>query len=146
MIREATFDDVPQIVAMGLRFQALTTYAKHLNATAESLTTLGGQLISNEQSVIWLAEKDGAVIGMLAAAIYAQPMSGELIGTEICWWMDPEARGGRAALRLLKTAEQWAKERGATMFQMMAPTDEVGALYDRLGFERIEVHYQRKIA
>ena len=145
-IRQATADDVDAMVRMGLHFQATTAYAVHLRATAATLRTLADELVASDHTALWFAERDGAALGMIAAALYRHPMSGETIGTEICWWMDPAARGGRAALRLLKTAEAWAKAAGATVFQMMAPTDDVGRLYERLGFDRIEVHYQRRIA
>jgi GNAT superfamily N-acetyltransferase len=145
-IRRATVTDIEAIVAMGLSFQATTTYAKHLSATAETLRALATGLLSNPDAAIWVAESDGVIVGMLAASLYVQPMSGALVGTEICWWMDPSARGGRTALRLIRTAESWAKDKGATVFQMMAPTAKVGAFYDALKYEQIEVHYQRRIA
>lgn len=144
-IRPATEADVPAIVAMGLRFQALTTYAHHLRTDAALLTTLADGLVRNEDAVIFVADRAGVLIGMLAAALYPQPMSGLLIGAEVCWWMEPEARGGRTALRLLHTAEAWAKAHGAAVFQMIAPTDHVAQFYDRLGFERVEIHYQRAL-
>ncbi len=91
------------------------------------------------------------VCGMLAAALYVQPFSGESIGAEIVWWMNPDARGGRTAIRLLREAERWAKDRGATTFQMMAPVGktgtilELGRLYEALHYEPIETHYQRRL-
>jgi GNAT superfamily N-acetyltransferase len=144
-IRAATAADVDAIVAMGLRFQATTTYATHLRATDPTLRALATGLLANPDAAIWLAEQDGTPVGMIAAALYTQPMSGERIGSEICWWMDPSARGGRTALRLLRTAEQWATDCGAVIFQMMAPTPEVGALYERLAYAPIETHYMRRL-
>lgn len=145
-IRRATLADVAAIVAMGLRFQAGTTYAKHLTATADTLTAIAWHLLESADAAIWLAEREGIPVGLIAAALYVQPMSGALIGTEICWWMDPEARGGRTALRLVRTAEQWARDRGATVFQMMAPTPAVGRFYEALHYDAIETHYQRALA
>lgn len=145
-IRIATAADVDAIVAMGLHFQATTKYAMHLFATESTLRMLAAGILANPDAAIWVVESSGALVGMLAASLYVQPMSGALIGTEICWWMDPSARGGRTALRLIRTAEQWAKDKGATVFQMMAPTAKVGAFYEALKYEQIEVHYQRRIA
>jgi GNAT superfamily N-acetyltransferase len=145
-IRLASLADVDAIVAMGLHFQATTKYAMHLFATDSTLRMLATGLLTNPDAAIWVAEANGGLVGMLACALYIQPMSGALVGTEICWWMDPSARGGRTALRLIRTAEQWAKDKGATVFQMMAPTPKVGAFYEALKYEQIEVHYQRRIA
>jgi len=131
---------------MGVCFQATTSYAQHLHATPETLRALAFGLLSNDQAVIFLAERDGHILGMIAATLYRHAMSQELIGTEVCWWMNPDARGGRTALRLIRAAEQWAVELGAVVFQMMAPTAKVGAFYEALHYEQIETHYQRRVA
>jgi N-acetylglutamate synthase-like GNAT family acetyltransferase len=144
MIRDATTADIPAIVAMGLRF-ADTEYHAFLPANAECLATFAANLLAHDASAIFVAERDGALHGFLAVSSYVQPMSGELIGTEVAWWIDPEARGGRDALKLLAAAEAWARARGATRFQMIAPTDHVAAFYERLGFARVEMHYQRTL-
>jgi RimJ/RimL family protein N-acetyltransferase len=145
-IRRATEPDIPMLVEMGLRFQGQSEYAEHLRATEATLTTVVGHLLSNPNAVIWLAENADRVIGMIAASLYTQPMSGECIGSEICWWMEPEARGGRTAIKLLRTAEAWAQSHGAVIFQMMAPNAAVGALYERLDYRPIETHYQRRLS
>lgn len=146
MIRRATSEDVEAIVAMGLCFQATTNYAQHLRATPETLRSLAMSILANDQSVIFLAERERSILGMIAASLYLQPMSGELVGTEICWWMNPDARGGRTALRLIRAAEAWAVSRGAVVFQLMAPTAKVGQFYEALHYDLIETHYQRRVA
>lgn len=145
-VRRATRADVDAIVAMGLRFQADSSYAAYLRATAETMRALTLAVISNDASVLFVAEQDDAIIGMIAATLCANPMSGELVGTEVVWWMDPEARGGRTALRLVRAAENWARDCGAVVFQMAAPTAKVGHFYGVLGYDAIETHYQRRLA
>lgn len=146
MIRRATAADRDVIVTMSLKFQATTNYARHLHATAATLSGLVDRILGNDEAALFLAERAGVVVGMFAAMLYTHPMSGARVGSELCWWMDPDARGGRAALRLLRTAEQWAREHGATVFQMMAPTPAVERFYAALHYDRIEVHFQRRIA
>lgn len=145
MIRTATVKDIPAIVRMGLRF-AETEYQGFLPATPEALTAMAHAVMDGQNAVLFVSEQSGDVAGMLAASSYVQPMTGETIATEMAWWMDPEARGSREALRLLAAAETWAKSRGAAKFQMIAPTDHVGKFYERLGFTKIETHYQRSLA
>jgi GNAT superfamily N-acetyltransferase len=143
-IRRATVEDIEAIVAMGLRFQATTGYAAHLRATPDTLRDLSVTVLQSADAACWLAERDGVVVGMIAAGLYTQPMSGERIGSEICWWMDEQARGGRTALRLIRAAEEWARGAGAVAFQMMAPTPAVGHFYEVLDYEPIETHYMRR--
>jgi GNAT superfamily N-acetyltransferase len=130
---------------MALTFQATTSYATHLRATDATLRALTVGLLANPDAVIFVAAQGATIVGMLAASLYIQPMSGVLIGTELCWWMDPAVRGGRTALRLIRRAEAWAREKGAVTFQMMAPTAKVGAFYTALKYELIEMHYQRRM-
>lgn len=144
-IRRAMADDIEAIVSMGLKFQATSEYAAHLRTSSERLRRLAIATLINPDAAFWLAESvSGEVVGMLAAGLHVQPMSEEVVGHEIVWWMDPAARGGRAAIGMLRAAEEWAKGRGATIFQMMAPNAHVGSFYERLGYAPIETHYQRR--
>ena len=144
-IRAATEADIPQIVKMGLRF-ATAEYAISLPADPDRIAMLARNLMGGENSVVLVSESsEGAVVGMIAMMVYDQPMTNELVATEIAWWMEPEQRGSSAGIRLLKAGEQWARARGARKLQMIAPTDRVGQFYERLGFQRIEIHYQRSL-
>lgn len=145
-IREATPDDVPAIVQMGLRFLTSAPYGGLLRPKPEVMAAFALRLIQSDEAVWLVAERQGALIGMLAMFLYAQPFSGQVIATELCWWVEPEARGPRTAIRLLTQGEAWARAKGAELLQMIAPTDHVAAFYERTGFERIEVHYQRALA
>jgi len=142
-IRQATAEDVPAIVAMGERFIA-TEYPQAIRFNPQGIAALAQALIAGA-GVVFLADDFSGTVGMMALTTYAQPMSQELVATEVVWWMEPEARGGRAAMKLLKAGEAWARAQGATRFQMIAPSEDVCRFYERVGFERIEVHYQRTL-
>jgi GNAT superfamily N-acetyltransferase len=145
-IRRADHRDVDALVAMALRFQESTNYAAHLRATAESFRRLIETILDNDTAAIWVAAREDRPVGMMAATLYLQPMSGECIGAELCWWMEPEARGGRTALRLIRTAEHWARSGGAVLFQLTAPTPAVGQFYEALQYQPVETQYLRRIA
>jgi len=143
VIREATRADIPAIVRMGARFIE-TEYPAAIRFNGDQLGALTTSLLQGG-GVVFVAAVGETLVGMMALTTYVHPMSGERIATEMVWWMEPEARGGRAALRLFDAAEAWARGQGATTFQMIAPSDKVAAFYERLGFARIEVHYQRSL-
>lgn len=145
-IREATGNDVPAIVKMGLRFLASAPYGGKLTPDPRAMASFTSRLIASPDAVWLVAERDDVLIGMLAIFLYAHPFSGQQVANELCWWMEPEFRGARSALRLLAAGEAWARSRGATLLQMIAPTDHVAAFYERTGFERTEVHYQKDLA
>jgi len=145
VIRVANRSDVLAIVRMGLRF-AGGEYAPWIEATPEALASFAERLIGSDDATIFLAESDGAVMGMLAVMVYPHPMSGARVASELCWWIEPEARGGRTALRLVRAAEQWAVDHDARVLQMIAPTARVGEFYEALGYGRVETTYQRRVA
>mgnify|MGYP001592233288 FL=1 len=93
----------------------------------------------------FLAEIDGAVVGMFGVFCLTHPITGDEMASELCWWVEPEARGTSAGLKLLKAAEAWAREQGASFLEMIAPSDRVAALYERLGFERTDIHYLKRL-
>lgn len=146
VIRRATREDVPAIVAMAARFRGETAYAGLVDENLEALEALARFLI--EFGVVFVAEKFGRVlVGMLAATVITHPISGERIASEVAWWVEPEYRGGTAGVRLLEAVEQWAVAQGARRFQMIAPTANarVGELYRRRGYTEIETIWQREL-
>jgi GNAT superfamily N-acetyltransferase len=144
-IRPATSADVPDILAMAHAFVASTEYAAHIALSAEHLTTLAERLIEGVDGDVLVAE-DGAgrVIGMLALQAFTHPMSGQRIATEFVWWVDPAHRG-TAGVRLLRAAEQWAKDAGAAALQMVAPNAHVAAFYEKVGYSAVETSYMRPL-
>lgn len=145
-IMEATPADIPIIVAKALDFNASTPYRALIVFEPARLADVAAQLIESELGVVFLASRDGVVIGMLGAAIQVHPLSGERIASEIVWWVDADARGGRAAIRLLARFEQWAAMHEATLSQMVAPDERTERFYLKLGFTKVETLFQRKVA
>lgn len=144
-IREATATDVEELVRMMGRFHAESIYHAHFPFNADFLRVFIPTVLAGGAGTAFVADAGTALVGMLAVATCPHLMSGQTVAMELCWWMEPEVRGGRAALRLIRAAEAWAATRGAFALQLAAPDDRVGAFYERLGYERLEAHYQRRV-
>lgn len=142
-IRPATHADIPTLVAMGRQFREQTAYRDLIAEAPEQMANLCRLLIDGAGAILVL-ETDGFVVGMIGLHCAPHFFSGEPVAGEVFWWVDPEHRGG--GLRLLKAAEQWAREQGATVLQMIAPDGRVEQLYERLGYRAIERTYYRKLA
>ena len=141
MIREATGADVPRIVEMGQRFLTVTPYRDLMRGNPETMAATVTGLLATPQGLVLVAERDGALVGMIGVLIFPHHVSGEWTAGELFWWMEPGARGG--GVRLLKRAEAWAHARGAVRMQMIAPDEQIGQMYARLGYAPIEVAYER---
>lgn len=142
MIRRAEAGDLERLMEMGQRFVASTEYASRISIDPERLSDTIVKVATNPDGVIFVSGPE-VPTGMIAMVAYDHPFSGERTAFEVVWWVDPEARGD--GVRLLKAAEDWARERGATAMQMVAPNDRVGALYRRLGYEAVETSFQRRL-
>ena len=145
-VRRASIEDVDAIVAMGRQFLT-TDYAHALIVDDTSLRTLAGKFASGATDVIGLVVRSEThdPIGMVGAFVYAHPLSGERTVSEMVWWVDPDWRGSSVGTRLLHGLEAWAADQGATRLEMIAPSDRVGAFYERLGFQRVETHYWKAL-
>lgn len=143
MIRRATLEDTDRLIEMGRRFVSETTYSTLVSADPQRVAGLVFDLLDNPSAVVLVSGSDATLTGMIAAIAYEHPFSGEQTAFEIVWWVDPEARG--QGVRLLRAAEEWARERGAKRMQMVAPNGRVGELYARLGYAAVETSYQRSL-
>lgn len=145
ILRTATIDDVPRLQAMFAEFVASTQYARYVGNDPAYSTGLIERLIANPDGVILVAERDGLVFGMLALLVFLHPMSGETVAQEVFWWLDPAHRG--YGVYLLRRGERWARAQGAKRLALMAPADKprVMEIYEAVGYERVEVTFQRNL-
>lgn len=142
-VRKAVSADVPAIAKMAETF--LASEYRDRFADLSAVRVMAENLIASDDGLALVAERDEQVIGMMGATTYLSPFTNQIVATEICWWVNPEARGSRVALRMLNHAEDWARSKGARAFQMIAPSDHVAEFYQRLGFRRLEIHYERAL-
>ena len=157
MIRTATVDDVPRIVEMSLRFIESSSYKQFIQADAEGLERLIGQVML--QGVILVGEMEAVyfegdleigreqiLAGMMAIASLTHPFTGEPYGDELAWWVEPEYRKGTLGHKLLCAGEHWARQNGLTVLKMVAPAgSDVGTHYVRRGFSLVETVYQKTL-
>ncbi len=142
--REATIEDIPRMVRMGQRFRAESIYASRLHDSPEHMAALGARLIGSADGICYVIDRDGQLTGMIGMLVFAHHFSGERTAGELFFWVEPEHRG--QGLRLLKAAEAWARDQRATTIQMIAPTQDVEVLYQRVGYHKLEVAYEKELA
>lgn len=141
MIRTATREDIPRMVEMGRRFRNESSYNKYLADNPAKMAELGEKLVALDGIIV--AERDGEIQAMLGYVVHEHFISGERVAGEIFWWAEPEHRG--AGLMLLREMEKRARAAGAKYLHMIAPSERVKTLYERLHFDFIEATYQRAL-
>ena len=149
-IRPATPADTADLVRMGLQFIAESGYRGLLTPNPDAQAACIAVLLEQGGCWVVVAGDDGIVetVGMLGIALTPLPVSGELAGVELMWWLDPQWRRGTLGVRLLQVGEAWACAQGAIWLQMIQPVgaERLGAFYRRRGFAPIEMTWQKRLA
>jgi GNAT superfamily N-acetyltransferase len=144
VIREATEADVPRMVEMGLRFQRNSRYAALLAENPAQMEALARQTVTGAHSTALLAvQDDDTVVGMICLLAYPHHISGEWTGSELAFWVEPQAR--RAGLALLAAAETWAAQRGCRVLEVVSPDERVDRLYTHLGYMPSERTFRKTL-
>ncbi len=143
MIREATTQDIPALVALGGRMRAESPRYAKLKFSPEKLThTLAG-VESSEHGFMWIAEVDGELAGVMVALIFEHWMSTDLVASDLALYVEPAHRGSKIAAELVERYKQWAVFHGAVLPQVGVSTgvytEQTARLYESLGFKRCGV-------
>jgi GNAT superfamily N-acetyltransferase len=148
VIRHATPNDLPDIVKMGVQFWNESIYHDALGpATKEGLADVAQLLMSGNDRALFVADEDGDLIGMIGMAIYPHPVQRGRIASEVTWWVDPDSRG-TAGVRLLRHAEEWAREQpDVQVLQVGAPDgeDDLESLVMAKGYQRLESSFSKRL-
>lgn len=87
----------------------------------------------------WVAERDNALIGMIGGVIVEHFFSSYTFSTDFVLFVLPHYRGGSAAVRLIKTYEEWAFAQGAEEVGLGISTgvdqERTVCIYERLGYK-----------
>ena len=143
-IRPAREADLYRVFEMGVAFiVSIPTYALIFQWEPEPLERFIRDLATQDASAILVVEQDdGTLEGMVVAVLVANPFSGPPWAEEVAYWLEPRARRGTAAYKLLGAAEDWARRKGATVLKMVAPAgSQIGRLYEHRGYEPLETTY-----
>lgn len=143
-IREATEQDIPRIVEMGSRSLVDGPYAGKLEDCPEQTAEFSLGIIRDQGKVV-VSEDDGKLTGLFGFILYKHPFTGKQTAYELMWWVEPEYRKSFTGIALLRAAQRIARDLGAVHMQVSAPTEQVGQAYKALGYEKIEVLYQKDL-
>lgn len=146
-IRHADCDDRDAVLQMAHRFlSADGPYGAKFQIDDEKIHGLAERMLQRSRSSLTLiAAHEGEAVGMFGMFLFDHPITGETVAAELCWWMEPEFRGTRLPYRMLQQAESWARASGAQVVEMIAPSERVASFYDRIGYDRTDVHYRKTL-
>lgn len=144
-IRPAAAGDRARVLEMARHFLEATTYGRIYPTSDEQLENLLD--LVEQLGTVLLAESPLEVVGMLGLVKTPHPFNGAIEAGEVCWWIEPRHRQGRAAYYLLRSAEDWARQNGCGVLKMVAPnsTDKpnIAHFYETCGFGPLETTFYK---
>ena len=147
MIRPATKEDIPALVALGGMLHSESSYS-NLRFIPEKVAVFLQRVIDGA-GVVFVSEKDGEVNGGIAGSVMEHWFSDEKIAFDYSLFISPKYRQGIAALRLMHAFCEWAKLKGAREIRMGITTginvDGVARLYRSMGFEDAGILFRKEV-
>lgn len=151
-IRPATLNDLPRILELGELLHLESPRWSRLTFNKAKAAHFIARLILEPDGVVFVAERDGVVVGGIAGIATPHWSSDDVVAQEVSLFMAPEARGSMAAPRLVCALQAWGDIRRAKWLQAGTSTgldpERTAGLYERLGFSRcaigLEVTYVEK--
>lgn len=141
MIRKAELKDLAALVQIGHRFHAESEHYSRLSYSGLKVFWMLKALLTNDNAMLNVIEKDGEVIGGMAAMVFEEWYSNEKLATDICTFILPEHRGTSAVVDLIENYKSWAKDRKAKYSLLSISTginvERTQGLYEKLGAKRI---------
>lgn len=141
MIRPATMADLPQLVALGRLMHAEAPRMRDTEYVDAKVAAMLTHAMT--RGLVLVHERDGAIDAGFAGLVVERWYSTDRLFTDLALFVAPTARGGLTAARLVRGAIAWCRAQGlsAADIQFGVSTgvhaQQTGALYERLGFERI---------
>jgi GNAT superfamily N-acetyltransferase len=139
-IRPADRADIPRLLEFGPAMHAESPFWSRLPFSASQLVETLELLIGHELGFVWVAERNGVVVGVLLGSCEDYWMSSARVAMERALYVEPAARGGLYAARLVTAFVAWANEYGAALIfagvSTGVHTERTVGLYERLGFVR----------
>jgi len=139
VLRTARRGDVPALAGLMEAFAAEAQVGMPHDPALVRVTLAG--LIDAPLGYVAVLD-DGAPCGLLAGTAASSPWFAGLLAEELAWWIAPERRG-RWARAMLADFEAWARGVGAVAVGMSDLTRDLGALYARAGFARVECKHMK---
>ena len=149
-VREADSNDLHDVIYIGKKFAREAGYSR-LKVDTEKSEQVFWNSLEREDTLLLVLEFEGQVVGVFFAMLAPAFFTNDLVGVELMWYLLPEYRGkvGSEALSMLDRYEIWAKERGATMVNMvnidMLNGKKVAAIYEKRGYTLRENTFIKEI-
>lgn len=147
-LRYGTLEDIPALMALGEAFFCELGYPDD-DLDRDGIPQVLHDLIISPAGFVLVSEMDSRITGALLGLAHTPVFGRRLQASELGWWVAPDHRGSRDAVRMLAEFEAWARQRQCARVVLsrlmnMRP-HAVGRLYERLGYAERESSFAKAL-
>lgn len=146
-VEVATSEDAPRLAELGELLHDTSSYAG-IPYNREKVEALMRSL-ADGAGVVFVVRRDGVIVGGIAGSVTEHWFSEEKLGFEYSFFIEPSARHGITASKLVAAFTTWCRLRGAKKVRMGITTgiNEQGTagLYRLLGFKDAGALFQLEV-
>ena len=106
-------------------------------------------LIKNNIGAMWKLMVGGKFAGAIGGVFFPDVNSGEMVASEMFWYVHPDYRNTKWSIRLFRTFEQWAKTMGAKRvfmtYLLSSMPESLKRFYEHQGYKPVEVNYMKDL-
>ncbi len=140
MIREATVDDIPRLMELGLEMFHESRYGELYSFDTTAVRAVFLHYITDKDCLALISDN-----GLVLAQMQKQWFCKGLMTEDRLIYVSKNHRKGLEGVRLIKAYMKWAKSLGVHEIFIGNATginfERVGKLYEKLGFEQIGGYY-----
>lgn len=112
MIREATKDDIPALLALGEAMHAESPRFSRFPWNGQKVAGLIDALINSNDGLVLVSDRQGEIGGGFLGMAFDHWSVDARASTDFALFVRPEDRGGLLGAQLLRRYVKWAKSRG----------------------------------
>ena len=148
-IVRAKKEDVAELVSFIYSFYKKTMWAeKDFTYDPEYVTELFLALV--DSGIVQVAKDEGKIVGCIVVIVSPIPFSlAYKTAVELVFYVNPAYQGQGTGTRLLKQAENVAKQQGVKLFSMVhlegVDPDKPESLYKSFGYEKSETIFTKEL-
>jgi len=148
-IRCLEYADIPETVNLAYEMHQEGAFSRFRFSPEKMASNLSLAITHPHIAFCHVVEHDEKLVGALLGYISEFFFGHDLIASDSGWFILPEYRGSRSAVKLLKNFQTWAKANGAKEVAMGVSTDvnpeKTGALLQKLGYKHVGGNYKLAI-
>lgn len=149
MVREANELDLMRLMELGRAYAVEADHHDSLPYDDNFAVNSAINSLLHPDYCILVVESEGEIVGFLWGAVSPLPWSPHLIAFDQVLYIQPECRGMKLGIQLIKAYEEWAIGRGAKQVSISIASgiteEKTKQFYSNMGYHHVGTQYRKEV-